>query len=123
MRQLFIFAILGGLLLLIYRRPDDTQAVLTNASNGVSDTLHLKEALSVSRQAAAPGLQVARRGGTSAWKDIDKAFDVATKSNLLDTVQSGFLKAVAVASEWTTNALNYLSGDWGSPTSVVTRPS
>jgi len=97
--------------------------VLTNASKNVSDTLHINEGLAVSRQVTTPGLDIARHGGTSMWTNIDKAFDVATKSNVLDTVQSGFLRAVSVASEWTTNALNYLSGDWGSPTRVVSRPS
>lgn len=123
MRQLFIFAILGGLLLVVQRHPDQTDLLLSNASKNVTDTLHVKEGLAVTRQVADPGRQAARQGGISLWSDIDNAFDVATKSNILETIQTEFLSAVSSCSEWTTNALNYLTGDFGHPTSVVTRPS
>ena len=113
MRQLFIFAILGGLLLVVHRHPDATDTVLSAASKDVSDTLHLKDGLSMARQATTPGLQVARQGVTSAWSNIDKAFDLATKSNVLEDIQSGFSSAVSLCSEWTTNALDYVTGDFG----------
>ncbi len=66
MRQLFIFAILGGLLLVVQRHPDQTDLVLSNASKNVTDTLHVKEGLAVTRQMTDPGRQAARRGGSLA---------------------------------------------------------